>query len=284
MAQIPAQELLTRETRVHYGKAPHALAGQVVAEDCWQLVGDEFLMRAGAGHWFYYKQGHGVTIERGPGADHSAEPLWLSGSVYSAVASINGFMPVHASAVCHDGRVYAFKGPSGAGKSTLVTALANAGFPLFCDDTLVLDLRDPDTVQCLPGHKRLKLTDEALALTGAAREEKVGVDIGKFYAQPSAQYAGGPLPLAKLILLDEGDECAFEELSGARRIAGLDEDHYTAHYFTMARQFDLAARFAHLSDLAGRIAMSRFVRPRDLARFADGVAHAVAYIGAKPAP
>ena len=276
--QPSAQELLKREMQVRYGPVPHELLGRNLDEDTWQLEGDAFLLRHGKNHWFHYRKGSGVTIERGEGADTSVEALWLSGSVYSAVASINGFMPIHASAVCHDGRVYAFTGPSGAGKSTLVTALSKRGLQLFCDDTLILDLSDPDRVQCLPGHKRLKLSEEALALTGACREEKVGTEIDKFYAQPPERYSGGPLPLGKLVFLEEGAACSIEAITGAQRMVRLDDDHYTANHFAAARRFDAAARFAHLSRLANQIAMSRFIRPRDIALFADGVTLACAYI------
>ncbi len=64
------------------------------------------------------------------------------------------------------GRVFAFAGPSGAGKSTLAAGLGQRALPLLCDDTLLLDLSDPPDIWCLPGHKRLKLTAAALALTG----------------------------------------------------------------------------------------------------------------------
>ena len=278
MTENSAQDLLKSETRVQYGPVPHKLGAKTLLADSWQLVGEAFLLRHGASHWFHYRKGSGITIERGEGADTSVEALWLSGSVYSAVASINGFMPIHASAVCHEGRVFAFTGPSGAGKSTLVTALAGRCLPLFCDDTLILDLSDPDRLQCLPGHKRLKLTEEALALTGTRREEKVGIDIEKYYAQPPDRHSGGPLPLGKLIFLEEGAECALEEISGAQRMVRLEDDHYTASHFAAARQFDPASRFAHLSRLANQMAMSRFTRPIDTLRFADSVSLACDYI------
>ena len=123
-------------------------------------------------------------------------------------------MPIHASAVAHDGGVFAFTGPSAAGKSTLIAALGRAGLPMFCDDTLVLDLSDPDRIICLPGHKRLKLTPAAIELTGARHEERVARDLDKYYARP----AGGRrrrrrLPLAELLFLEQGsparDRAAF---------------------------------------------------------------------------
>ncbi|MBV1918784.1 MAG: hypothetical protein KUG65_12100 [Sphingomonadaceae bacterium] len=278
MADRDPQELLKEEARVTYGQVPHGLGGEILAEDSWQLAGDEFLLRDGANHYFHYRKGGGIVIERGEGVDPSVEALWVNGSVYSALACINGFMPIHASAICHDGAVYAFTGESGAGKSTLVTALVAGGFTMFCDDTLVLDLSDPDQIMCLPGHKRLKLTAEALALTGAAQEEKVGQGIEKFYARPAAVYSGDALPLGKLVFLEEGESLAIEDIKGAERLTRLNDDHYTAFHFAAARQFDPASRFAHMARLAGQIEMVRYVRPRDIARFDAGVAHMQGYI------
>jgi len=272
MADCPAQDLLAREMRVSFGAVPHGLDDATLDEAGWHLAGDEFLMRTGKGHGFHYRKGQGVMIEREDGADAAIEALWLSGSVYSAVASINGFLPIHASAVCHDGRVHAFTGPSGAGKSTLVTALSRHGLALFADDTLVLDLSDPDRVICLPGHKRLKLTEEALALTGAEREEQVSRHIEKFYAEPPTIYSGGALPFAQLVFLEEADRISFDSIRGAERVMRLHDDHYTAFHFAAARRFDAEAHFDHVTRLARQIEMHRFCRPIDQSRFDDGVA------------
>ena len=273
-------ELLRKETRVALGAVPHGLSGGTLDQDCWQLDADEFLLRNGASHYFHYRKGKGVTIERGEGADVSGEALWLGGSVYSAAACINGFMPIHASAVCHGGKVYAFTGASGAGKSTLVTALAARGLALFCDDTLVLDLTDPDRLLCLPGHKRLKLTPEALGLTDAEKQEKVGKGIDKYYAAPARTYSGPPLALAKLVFLEIGANFAIGEITGAKRMSRLADDHYTAQHFAAARQFGPAEQFAHLARLANQIAMARFERPCDIAQFNAGVDLVQAYIEA----
>ena len=125
-------------------------------------------------------------MHRGLDADLSEESLWLNGSVYAAIASINGLLPIHASAVALDGSVLAFTGQAGAGKSTLVAALGKHGFPMFCDDTLVIDVTDPDRLMCLPGHKRLKLAPDAIEMTGAIRAEKVSTDVDKYYSQSEA--------------------------------------------------------------------------------------------------
>ena len=276
---VSAQSLLmARETRLVDAPVPRSLTDAPLPEQAWQLLEDRFLLRGAGEHYFYYSKGEGVAIHRGAGADLSEESLWLNGSLYSAIASINGLLPVHASAVACGGEVYAFTGPPGAGKSTLVAALGRFSLPMFCDDTLVLDLSDPDRITCLPGHKRLKLTEEALALTGAGREEKVSKTVEKFYARPAAGDVGEVLPLAALVFLEDGRDIAITPIRGGEAFARLQDDHYTATLFAAARQFDRAAHFAHLARLARQIALASFTRPRDTLQFDRGVAFAAQYV------
>jgi hypothetical protein len=271
-AKTDPTKVLAHEARVTYGPVPHELNGIPVAEGEHRLSGSAFLLRTGDGLSYLYRKGKGVTIERGSDFDPQDEALWLNGSVYAALASINGFKPIHASAVAHEGKVYAFTGQSGAGKSTLVAALGACGFPMFCDDTLVLDISDSSQVTCMPGHKRLKLTAEALALTNAAREEEVGASVEKFYALPAAGSIDFPLPLAKLIFLEEGPSLAWEPVTGAQRFARLDDDHYTTDLFNRAQHSGPASQFALQARLARQITMARLIRPRDAARFSETVA------------
>jgi hypothetical protein len=278
MDRSAAELMMQRETAVQYGPVPHSLSGEPLAEMSWQMLGGAFLLRGEGEHYFLYRKGDGVTVERGPDADVSEESLWLNGSVYAAVASLNGLLPIHASAVAFDGRVFAFSGPAGAGKSTLVAALGRHGLPLFCDDTLVLDLSDPERIVCLPGHKRLKLMPDAIGLTGAMPQEKVSKTVDKHYALPATGEVGVALPLGELIFLEEGPEPAIMPITGAERLVRLQDDHYTARLFDSARKFDRAAQFAHLARLARQIAMARFVRPLDRDRFDEAVALAARHV------
>jgi hypothetical protein len=278
MPKTPAELMMERETRVTYGAVPKHLSDAALAEMRWQIRQDEFLLRAVGDHYLHYRRGHGITIWRGEGADLSEESLWLNGTLYAAIASLNGLLPIHASAVAAGGSVFAFTGPAGSGKSTLIAALGARGFPMFCDDTMVLDLSDPDQIVCLPGHKRLKLTPDALALTGAAPQEKVSLTIDKFYARPAAGDVGESMPLAELTYLDEEPEPAIHPMSGAERFMRLQDDHYTTDLYSGARAFDRAGHFAHLTRLARELTMSRFARPRNRSRFDEGVELVADYI------
>lgn len=262
---------MERETRVAYGPVPHSLTDDPLPASTWQLFGDRFLLRAEGQHYFYYSKGDGISIDRGVGADLREESLWLNGCVYSAIASINGLRPIHASAIAYNEKIFAFTGPAGAGKSTLVAALGFEGFPMFCDDTLVLDLSDPDQILCLPGHKRLKLRPAAVELTGASREEKVSSTYDKHYCSPASGVVDVALPLAELLFLEAGTDFTIVPIYGSERFARVQDDHPTAHLFAAARRLDRAAQFAHQIRLATQIRMARFVRPIDRSRFQEHV-------------
>ena len=266
----PALATMARETRVRRGPVPRELAGEPVGDGHWRLEGDSFLLRAPGGIGAFYRRGRGVTVERPTTADPRDLQLWLDGTVYAAIAALNGLLPLHASAVAHAGAVHAFSGPPGAGKSTLAAALGHDGLPLFCDDTLVLDLSGDGTVHCLPGHKRLKLWPEGLALAGAEPRELVADDYPKHFAEPAAGSVGEVLPLAALYFLEPGDAPTLHPLAPGERIARLEDDHYTAELFARADALPQAARFARLAAIAARLPMARFARPFDAGRFDEG--------------
>jgi hypothetical protein len=278
MSETAAEALMRAEMRVAYGRVPRTGLGEPLPEASWRLLGNEFLLRGEGEHYFYYRKGAGVTVERGPGADIDEESLWLNGSVYAAIASLNGLQPIHASAVAVGGRVVAFTAPAGGGKSTLVAALGKRGLPMFCDDTLVLDLADPDRIVCLPGHKRLKLRPDSLALTGARPQEPVSKTVDKVYALPAGGDVRVALPLAELIFLECGSEPAIHAIRGAERFVRTADDHYTSWLFAGAQALDCQAQFEHRARLARQIAMARFVRPLDPSRFDEGIALVAEYV------
>jgi len=270
---------MARETRVAYGPVPRELGGVPVGPGFRLFSDGEFLLRCESGYGYHYVPGEGVTIERAEQGDPDEERLWLNGSVYAAVACLNGLYPIHASAIAHAGQVIAFTGPSGAGKSTLVAGLGQRGLPLFCDDTLLLDLSDPERVIALPGHKRLKLTGEALALLGLPAEQPVGADTGKSYAAPPAGDLREPLPLAELVFLEHGQELEWRAVTGAERFARLADDHYTQSLYHEAQRPDLAAQFALRARLAEQVSMARLIRPRSPAGLAGSLDLVLARLG-----
>lgn len=270
--------LLAREITARRGTVAAELGGLEVGPGKYRLIDGAFLLHTASGIAYRYRKGEGVTIDAPLDVEPAEIELWLNGTVYAAIACINGLLPIHASAVAHRGRVFAFSGPSGSGKSTLVAALGARGLPLFCDDTLVLHLAGDGAPLCLPGHKRLKLAPDSLVLTGATQREKVSGMIDKFFADPPGGTVREALPLGALTFLEGGAEPRFESVEGAARLALLNDDHYTADLYIAARGADAEARFANLVGMARRIPTVRFTRPLDSARFGEAADAAAAFV------
>lgn len=271
--RTPAQliALMARETQLCDGSVAHEIDGQPLPDNSRIFAQGEFVLRTGTGYGFHYRPGQGVAWERRPDADPDELELWLYGSVYAAIACLLGLYPLHASAVAWQGAVHAFTGPSGAGKSTLVAGLGQRGLPLFCDDTLLLCLDDPGQLIALPGHKRLKLTGAALALTGTAALAPVGSDTGKSYAAPPGGDWREPLQLASLTFLEEGPGVLLQSISGAARFTRLEDNHHTQQLYLEAQAPTRAALFALRARLTHALKMARLVRPFSSEGFAKSL-------------
>lgn len=264
-----AIEIMHREMQTRRGPVAAALHGVEVEPHTHFLSGDEFLLRE-PGFAFYYRKGHGVTVDRSDDADPAEEALYLHGSVYAAVACINGLMPVHASGVVINGKVIAFSGPAGAGKSTLVAAMTRLGFPLFCDDTLLLAVAENGLATCLPGHKRMKLWPDSVELTESVALDVVSADYAKYYVTPAGGDVAQPLPLGALVFLEPGEtgsEPTLIPVTGGEKIARLDDDHYTRALFDKVNRHTRAQRFALHAALAKHISVWRYVRNKDKDNF-----------------
>ncbi len=279
MLATSAVELIRREMRISYGPVPDTLNGITVDLGKQIIESDRYLLRTTVGIDYYYRKGEGVTIQRSPQSTSIEEELYLNGSVYSAVACINRLYPLHASAVVFEGKVYAFSGNPGAGKSTLAAALGQQGFTLFCDDTMILDLSDPARPIALPGHKRLKLTPQAITMLGGiAPLEKVDDSVDKFYVNPVSGTFDQPLPIGQLLYLAHSPNCEVSPLRGGARLASVNDDHYTGWLYARANRLPAAQWFAFQAQLAKSLPMSRFARPFDPLRFDNGVAFIAAKI------
>lgn len=222
---------LAAETSLREGPTPDALENPLLVTPVFTIAADAFLLALPSGLCFHYRKGEGVAFSRPAGIADAEVALFHHGSVYGAAAWINGLVPLHASAVVHEGRVHAFTGVSGAGKSTLAAALTQRGLPLFADDVLVLDGSDPARPMALPGHKRLKLWSQSLELTGLTGDEAVREDMDKYFVQPPLLDQEKPLPFASLYFLeDSGTAPAFRPLAGAERFQRMRGAFYRARY------------------------------------------------------
>lgn len=265
-------ERLRAETGLRDGPVPSCLPGALTVTPTYEISHDAFLLRLPTGLAFYYRRGTGTVCARPAGMEDREVALFFDGSVYGAIAWLNGLVPLHASAVSHDGGISAFTGGSGEGKSTLAAALARRGLAVVSDDVLVLDPSDPGVVMAVPSHKRLKLWADALLLTSHHSDARVRPGLDKFHVADGIRFAAVPLPVRRVYLLESIVNVAtgITEIVGADRFAALRSAYYRPQFYGAIA--DHAGHFSTAARLSGAIPMARFNRSRTRAEFAAGIA------------
>ena len=259
---------MAREMIARGGKVSDSLGESLIYHDeHLQVSAGGFLFRTPGNVRFLYRRGQGLVIDQ-PGPEAADEcSLYLNGTVFGAVAWLNGLVPIHASCVEGNGRAVAFTADSGGGKSTLAAALAARGFAHVCDDTLILEPGDRRVVGH-PDGKSLKLWEDAFEFAPASREKAIGFVPGKTYARP-ARRATEPVNLTDLVFIDYGAECRLEPIRGAEKALRLPETFYRDFI-----HFAHNGALDHARIVRQIIANVRFwkgVRPRGKAHFVNAL-------------
>ncbi|MGV3513213.1 MAG: hypothetical protein ACO1OX_14525 [Novosphingobium sp.] len=265
--------VMRREMRVYPGTVPGSIPGAFFDDGSFAISDTEFIFVTLDGVRFHYRVGEGLVLQMPDGAAANEQALagtdfelFLWGTVFGAIAWLNGLVPLHASAVDVGGRVVAFTADSGGGKSTLAASLAGLGLPHVCDDTLVVSLANG--VLAMPDAKPLKLWDDALTLTGLSAERPIQSMPGKHYADATIK-ASVALPLTDLYFLERGESVEVEQVMGVQKLSMLPEALY--RNFVHAARGDRSAHERLLLAFCAKVRFWKLRRPFNSLSFSDDI-------------
>ncbi|HEX5241730.1 MAG TPA: hypothetical protein VFW23_00605 [Tepidisphaeraceae bacterium] len=240
----------------------------------WAKPGDACLHYRGVAS-FRLISGSRVSVDAHPDADPRAVRLFLLGPVMALPLHQRKMLVLHASAVIVDGTVIGFAGEKGEGKSTLAGAMNAAGYPLFCDDVLAIDLREPERIVAYPGFPQLKLLPDSAEQIGFAASQlpRVHPDYEKRAARIDGQCTPQALSVKRLYILQTADEDAIEPVSPQNRLVELVRHSYLAPLLETTGES--ADHFRQVVLLANRIEIAALKRTRDLSRLRQTVEQVV---------
>ena len=262
-AAAAVQRQLADAMVVRAGSVPELRGAPVFENSYLRITADAFVFTTPGGARIHYRRGSAITLDC-PRPELEGEcRLYLWGTVFGAVSWLNGFMPLHASAVARNGQAIAFTAPSGRGKSTLAAALSEHGFSHLCDDTLVVS-EQAARPWAIPDGKPAKLWADALQMLGRDAGEPVATLSGKFYTVAPAAVPA-PCVLSDLVFLDDGETVSLDAVTGATKLELLGEAIYRGFIHVALGDQDFHARMMLL--LTREVRFWRLRRPRDPARF-----------------
>jgi hypothetical protein len=232
-----------------------------------------------------YRVRHGreILVAGAPGASPQDVRIFLLGSALGALFHQRGMLGLHASVVCTARGAVAFCGRTKAGKSTLAAWLCRRGYQFVADDLCRVECVSGGSTVVYPSTPRLKLWRDALA---AMQQDHASLErdyrrADKFHVATDPVDVRMPIPLCAIYLLEWADF----DIARLRGLRGLQDLATTASYRPdLLRHSDhRAAHWRRCTELAGRVALHRFSRPRDAAALEKSVdlvqAHAARYIG-----
>jgi hypothetical protein len=210
LENLPSTSPAPLPVRIRLGGVPAALDHAQPYGNFAQVARTEYLLDARGTARYYVRDGIEVLVDFAPGTPIANVSTYLLGSVFGALCHQNGFLPLHASAVEHEGVVIAFLGQSGAGKSTLAACLQRRGHRIVADDICLLEpaISSTGPLGVIPVAGWLKLWNESLEHLGETPEEQHRVfstdDKFRLYlpaAEPSAQVSARQL--ARVVFLEK---------------------------------------------------------------------------------
>lgn len=187
----------------------------------------------------------------------------LVGRVLATALHLDGWLPLHGSAVLAGDGGVAFLAPKGAGKSTLALALVRAGARLLTDDTLPVE--PGARPRAWPGVHSVRLRADALQDGGPATTVLTTHE-GKrvLTGFPATRIASEPVPLRALYLLGpDGPALTRRELQATHAAIAV------VGHVKIGRMLGADATAVMLSRTAAIVAhvpVFHLAMPRDLAQ------------------
>jgi hypothetical protein len=257
----------------------HRRPPEVHKHGCFSLAlsrrGESLLLRfPGLADFSISKDGRRIEAWSAPAIGGETLRHLLLDQVLPRVLAQQGRPVLHAGAVQVGDQAIAFTGRSGSGKSTLTASFHAVGYPLVCDDGLVLT-QGEDATLALPTYASLRLWPESIAnlYTQAPAHASVAHYSSKrrIISSDFATNANVPLPLASLYVLRS---------VAATDDAGISLNRLSAREACMAIignsfQLDVTDRrrvanaFASASRIADHLPVFSLSYPRDFARLPE---------------
>ena len=226
---------------------------------------------------FHVSLAGNICFRRAPGTSDELIRVPLLGSVLAVASYYRGALVIHGNALSVGGRGIILIGAKGQGKSTLSAGLVGRGHGVQADDAATVTLPPRGPAAVFRGTRQLRLWKDSVersfgGFCPPSRQihelsEKRVVTFETQAAPPD------PLPLARIYVLEDGDEIALQPLSSTEAWQMILVHALVSRFGTDLLTGPGAARhFTLCAALARRVRCLRLRRPRDFSRLGEVVA------------
>jgi hypothetical protein len=263
---VPSPAKSGDAVRIEFGPVPASIADASSAGPYATVNREEYLVDIPGLLRMYMPAEGRFVAEPAAGVELNRCWMFLLGMVPTLAGMRRGMVPLHASSVAVNGGCIAFGGQSGDGKSTLAASMLKLGYHHHADDLCLMETAHTDAVRVSAGVPELKLCyDAAETLEWNGQTIRELPDAGKrlYGIQRSASVADEALPLRGIYVLEFAEQPGDE---GIFKVGGLQAMQVLMGALRIGQvtwQMQGNRFLVSLADVAHRVPVYRFVRPRD---------------------
>lgn len=264
----PAPDGASPDVFIRQASINHSLPEDETERGCYEATANEaFVWYKEVGH-LHIRNGQEIIIDPIADGEERLRHHILQGMALGILLHQRGHLTLHASGVEIDSRAVAFVGFKRMGKSTTAATLYAAGHRLLTDDTIVLD--PEGTGMVLPGFSQVRLDPEAVAASLGLDPEEVPRLHARYHkrtGKADRDFDLTPLPLACILVLNWGDDFAFEPIDGRGAFMELVTHSYAQRF--LGNVGATPRHFAQIKEVVDRVPILQFTKPRALDRLPE---------------
>jgi len=202
---IQHTEELSHPINLAWGKVPEGLENPPLEQKPFSTFNDkEFLYRIPNVAHYYISNGNEIIIE--PISENVTEVLlFFYSNALAAVLFQRNLIPFHASGVkINNNQIILFPAPSRTGKSTTAIFLEKKGYPVFSDDTVLLEVKDGKCF-ATPSYPIMRLWENSIKVSEQYETEdgyELRPGMNKFGIPLGDKFSHHKMEVAALVFLD----------------------------------------------------------------------------------
>ncbi|GAB3666576.1 hypothetical protein GCM10028791_42420 [Echinicola sediminis] len=262
---LPSGDQDKTDVSIFFGDTPEGLEKCLKKGVTYEVGQSEFLFEIFDVARFYIADGKSITIRPNEGGRPDDIRLFILGTCFGAILHQRQVLPIHASAIEHQGEAVLFMGSSGAGKSTTASAFRLTGHSAITDDVCPIKIID-GLPYAVPGYPQSKLGEDAMESLAIDKSQYglVREGIGKRAVRYREGFASEPVRIKACYLLKiekSAEATEMETIIDSDRFIALKSNVYRKHIAeSMKLQFHLLST---IGSIANNCKIKTVKRPQD---------------------
>lgn len=260
---MPVDPFESADLSIRFGAVPTSLENAVKPGINTFTLKGQFILLINEHLRLRAIEGREVVIDRNSHVEDDEIRVYILASVFGAISHQRGLLPIHASAIEHEGKAYLFTGLTGSGKSSIAAGLHERGYQVYAEDLSAVSIEKNAFPTLNFGSIRIKLWADTMKELGidSGNCPRIRKDLEKFSYPIHHTSLTPAIPVERFYVITPAHQSTME----FRELKQKDRFRYLlTHTFRQRLIAGLGVEVAHFKmceQLSRSISAYEFIRP-----------------------